>query len=257
MKVNESILEDIPIVRDLPNVFPEDLSGLPPSHEVEFHIDLIPRSMPVAKSPYRLAPMEMQELSNQLKELQDKDLQSGYHQLRVHKEDIPKTAFRTRPYLNKFVTVFIDDILIYSNSKEEHEVHLKLILKLLEKEKLFEKFLKCEFWLQEVYFLGHIVNSEAEMLKGLDKQFKRKEDGGLYLAERIWVPVYGNLRTLIMNEAHTTKYSVHLGADKMYYDLLYWWPGMKKDIALYVSKCLTCFKVKVEHQKPSGLLQQP
>nr|GEY39045.1 putative reverse transcriptase domain-containing protein [Tanacetum cinerariifolium] len=97
------------------------------------------------------------------------------------------------------------------------------------------------------------------MLKGLDKQLEIKEDGRLYLAEQIWVPVYGNLSTLIMNEAHATRYFVHHGADKMYYHLrgLYWWPGMKKDIAMYVSKCLTCFKVKAEHQKPSGLLQQP
>ncbi|GJS35653.1 putative reverse transcriptase domain-containing protein [Tanacetum coccineum] len=103
------------------------------------------------------------------------------------------------------------------------------------------------------------ANTLAEMLKGLDKQFERKEDGGLYLAEQIWVLVYGNLRTLIMNKAYTTKYSVHPGADKMYYDLrdLYWWPGMKKDIALFVSKCLTCSKVKEEHQKPLGLLQHP
>nr|GEW56688.1 reverse transcriptase domain-containing protein [Tanacetum cinerariifolium] len=81
------------------------------------------------------------------------------------------------------------------------------------------------------------VNTPAEMLKGLDKQLERKEDGGLYLAERIWVPVYGNLRTLIMNEAHATRYSIHPKADKMYYDLrgLYWWPEMKKDIAMYVT----------------------
>ncbi|GJR64604.1 putative reverse transcriptase domain-containing protein [Tanacetum coccineum] len=185
MKVNEPKLEDIPVVREFPGVFPEDLSGLPPSREVEFCIELIPGVVPVAKSPYRLAPTEMQELSNQLKELQEKGfirpssspwgapvlfvkkkdgsfhLRSGYHQLRVREEDIPKTAFRTRPYLDKFVIVFIDDILIYSKSKDEHEVHLKLILELLEKEKLFGKFSKCEFWLQEVHFLGHVVNSEG------------------------------------------------------------------------------------------------
>ncbi|GJV31371.1 putative reverse transcriptase domain-containing protein [Tanacetum coccineum] len=207
MKVNEPQLEDIPIIHEFPGVFSEDLSGLPPSREVEFRIDLILRVVPVAKSPYRLAPTEMQELSNYLKELQEKgfirpssspwgalvlfvkkkdgsfrmcidyrelnkltiknryplpridelfdqlqgsrhflkiDLRSGYHQLRVREEDIPKTAFRTRPYLEKFIIVFIDDILIYSKSKEEHEVHLKLILELLEKEKLFGKFSKCK-----------------------------------------------------------------------------------------------------------------
>ncbi|GKC93404.1 putative reverse transcriptase domain-containing protein [Tanacetum coccineum] len=69
----------------------------------------------------------------------------------------------------------------------------------------------------------------------------------------------GDVRTLIMDETHMSKYSVHLGADKMYYDLRdrYWWPGMKKDIVVYVSKCLTFLKVKAEHQRPSGLLQQP
>ncbi|GJS19691.1 putative reverse transcriptase domain-containing protein [Tanacetum coccineum] len=161
MKVNDPKPEDILIVCEFPGVFPEDLSGLPLSREMEFQIDLIPRVMPVAKSPFRLAPIEMQKLSNQLIELQEKDLCSGYHQLRVREEDISKTTFRTRSYLNKFVIVFIDDILIYSKSKEEHEVHLKLILELLERDKLFEKFSKCEFWLQEVHFLEHVVNSEG------------------------------------------------------------------------------------------------
>ncbi|GKE58657.1 putative reverse transcriptase domain-containing protein [Tanacetum coccineum] len=115
------------------------------------------------------------------------DLQSGYHQLRVHEDDIPKTIFRTRyghfeftmmpfgltnapavfmdlmnrvcrPYLDKFVIVFIDDILIYSKTKEENEKHLGLILELLKKEKLYAKFSKCEFWLREVKFLGHVIN---------------------------------------------------------------------------------------------------
>ncbi|GJT19735.1 putative reverse transcriptase domain-containing protein [Tanacetum coccineum] len=88
---------------------------------------------------------------------------------------------------------------------------------------------------------------------------ERKSDGTLYYLDRIWVPLTGDVRTLIMDEAHKMKYSVHPGADKMYYDLrdMYWWPGMKKDIAMYVRKCLTCSKVKTEHQRPSDLLQQP
>ncbi|GJV73171.1 putative reverse transcriptase domain-containing protein, partial [Tanacetum coccineum] len=79
------------------------------------------------------------------------------------------------------------------------------------------------------------VNAPAEMLRGLDGQIKRRSDGALYYLDRIWVPLTGDVRTLIMDEAHNSKYSVHPGADKMYYDLrdMYWWPGMKKDIALY------------------------
>ncbi|GKD44178.1 putative reverse transcriptase domain-containing protein [Tanacetum coccineum] len=76
---------------------------------------------------------------------------------------------------------------------------------------------------------------------------------------RIWVPLVGDVRMVIFNEAHKSKYSMHPGADKMYHDLrdMYWWPEMKRDIAIYISKCLTCAKVKAEHQRPSGLLQQP
>ncbi|GJV13656.1 putative reverse transcriptase domain-containing protein [Tanacetum coccineum] len=99
----------------------------------------------------------------------------------------------------------------------------------------------------------------AVLQKGLDEMIEQRSDGTLYYLDRIWVPLKGEVRTLIMDEAHKSKYSVHPGADKMYYDLRdrYWWPGMKKDIAEYVSKCLTCLKVKAEHQRPSGLLQQP
>ncbi|GJX63881.1 putative reverse transcriptase domain-containing protein [Tanacetum coccineum] len=102
-------------------------------------------------------------------------------------------------------------------------------------------------------------NAPAEMLRGLDDQIERRSDGALYYLDRIWVPLTGDVRTLIMDEAYNLKYSVHLGVYKMYYDLrdMYWWLGTKKDITLYVSKCLTCSKIKADHQRPSGLLQQP
>ncbi|GKB46542.1 putative reverse transcriptase domain-containing protein [Tanacetum coccineum] len=299
------------------------------------------------------------------------DLRSGYNQLRMHEDDIPKTAFRTRyghfkftvmpfgltntptvfmdlmnrvcrPYLYKSLIVFIDDILIYYKTREEHVEHFRLFLKLLKKEKLYAKFSKFEFWLREVQFLGHVINGngihvdpseEQELVfqtlkdklcsapvlalpdgpedfvlkiheknytihdlelgavvfslkiwryylygiksvifidhKSLQHIFSQKElnmrhrrwielfsdyDCEIHYhpskvnvvadalsrkeKDRIWVPLKGEVRTLIMDEAHKSKYSVHPGADKMYYDL--------RDR----------LKVKAEHQRPSGLLQQ-
>ncbi|GKB12925.1 putative reverse transcriptase domain-containing protein [Tanacetum coccineum] len=361
------------------------------------------------------------------------DPRSGYHYLRVHEEDILKTTFKTRyghfefmvmpfrltnapmvfmdlmnqvckSYLDRFVIVFIDDILIYSKSKEDHEVHLKFVLELLKKEKLFAKLSKCEFWLQEVHFLRHVVNNNCihvdprkievvnnwkapitpseirsflglagyyrrfitnfskiskpltslahknqkyewgmeqkeafqtlkdnlcntlilslpdgseyfvvycdasnqglrcvlmqrgesetktsvsnvetiqlsvkdkiiatqgeapkvknaptEMLCGLDQQIGKMEDRGMYFMNRIWVPLASEVRKMILDKAHATRYSIHSGGDKMYHDMrdMYWRSGMKRDITTYVSKCLTCSKVKAEHQRPLGLLQHP
>ncbi|GJS45359.1 putative reverse transcriptase domain-containing protein [Tanacetum coccineum] len=104
-----------------------------------------------------------------------------------------------------------------------------------------------------------VVDEFTGLEKGLDEMIEQRSDGTMYYLDRIWVPLKGEVRTLIMDEAHKSNYSVHPGADKMYSDLKdrYWWPSMKKDIAEYVSKCLTCLKVKAEHQRPSGLLQQP
>ncbi|GKD31314.1 putative reverse transcriptase domain-containing protein [Tanacetum coccineum] len=103
------------------------------------------------------------------------------------------------------------------------------------------------------------IKAPTEWLRVLERHFEKRDDGEIYFFDRIWIPSVGGVRKLIMDEAHTSRYSVHPGADKMYYDLrdLYWWPGMKRDIAEYVSRCLTCSKIKAEHQKPSGFLQQP
>ncbi|GJW42269.1 putative reverse transcriptase domain-containing protein [Tanacetum coccineum] len=102
-------------------------------------------------------------------------------------------------------------------------------------------------------------NIGAEGFRGEGEPFEVRYDGTKYLKGRVWLPLFVGLRGLIMLESHKSKYSINPGLDKMYHDLrkLYWWPNMKADIATYVSKCLTCAKVKAEHQKQSGLLQQP
>ena len=251
--MEQSKFDGVSVVREFPDVFLEDLDGLPPHREVEFSIDLLPGAQPISKAPYRMAPLELQELKEQLQELLDKgfirpsvspwgapvlfvkkkdgsmrlcidyrelnritvknkyplpriddlfdqlqgakyfskiDLRSGYHQLRVKASDIPKTAFRTRyghyeflvmsfgltnapavfmdlmnrvfkDFLDKFVIVFIDDILVYSKSREEHEEHLRVVLETLRENKLYAKYQKCEFWLEQVAFLGHIVSADG------------------------------------------------------------------------------------------------
>nr|GEW99300.1 hypothetical protein [Tanacetum cinerariifolium] len=184
---------DTNVVTDFPKVFPEDLSGLPLTRQVEFQIDLIPGAAPVAWTPYRLAMSKMKELSDQLKELSDKgfirpsSLPWGAPVLFIKKKDgsfrITRVHYEfqvmpfgltnklavfmdlmnrvSKPYLDKFVIVFIDDILIYSKNEEEHEEHLKLILELLKKEELYAKFYKCEFWIPKVQFLGHMIDSQG------------------------------------------------------------------------------------------------
>ncbi|GAU45290.1 hypothetical protein TSUD_327480 [Trifolium subterraneum] len=244
-------LEELPVVSEFSDVFPEDISDLPPEREVEFGIDLVPGTSPISMAPYRMSASELHELKKQLEELLEKkfirpsvspwgapvllvkkkegsmrlcidyrqlnkatiknkyplpriddlmdqlvgacvfskiDLRSGYHQIRVKTEDIPKTAFRTRyghyeytvmpfgvtnapgvfmeymnrifhSFLDKFVVVFIDDILVYSKSEEEHKEHLRIVLQVLKEKKLYAKLSKCEFWLEEVSFLGHVISS--------------------------------------------------------------------------------------------------
>nr|GEV17995.1 putative reverse transcriptase domain-containing protein [Tanacetum cinerariifolium] len=474
-------LKDIPIVRDFPKVFPEDLPGLPPTQPVEFQIDLIPGTAPElfdkgfirpSSSPWGASVLfvkkkdgsfRMSIYYRELNKLTVKncypfpriddlfyqlqgfsiyskiDSRSSYHQLRVREQDIPKTAFRTRyghyefqvmpfgltntpvvfmdlmnrvckAYLDKFVIVFIDDILIYSKNEKEHEEHLKAILELLTEEKLYAKFSKCEFWIPKVQFLGHVIDSRgihvdpakiesikdwaspktptkirqflglagyyrrfiegflkiAKLMmklthKGIKFDWGEKEENafhlikqrlcsalilalpegskdfvvycdashkglGAVLMQREKVITYA-FRQLKIHETNYTTHDLELGpvvfalkiwrhclygtkcivftdhkslqhilkqkelnmrqrrwlellsdydcdiryhprkanvvadalsrSEKMYQDMkrLYWWLNMKADIATYVSKCLTCTKVKAEHQRSSGLLK--
>nr|GFB23224.1 putative reverse transcriptase domain-containing protein [Tanacetum cinerariifolium] len=102
-------------------------------------------------------------------------------------------------------------------------------------------------------------NIKAENLRGMDKAFEIRPDGIRCIKNQSWLPLFGNLRDFIMCESHKSKFSIHLGSDKMYQDLkkLYWWPNRKEIIEEYVGKCLTCSRVKAECQKPSGLMVQP
>nr|GFA74999.1 putative reverse transcriptase domain-containing protein [Tanacetum cinerariifolium] len=106
---------------------------------------------------------------------------------------------------------------------------------------------------------GLLVENSRDLEKVRTEKLEPRMDGTLCLNGRSWLPSYGDLQTVIMHESQKSKYPIHLGSDKMYQDMkkLYWWPNMKADIATYVSKCLTCAKVKAEHQRPSGLLVQP
>ncbi|CAN6462542.1 unnamed protein product [Victoria cruziana] len=196
----EPQFEQIPVVQEYRDVFPEDLPGLPPEREIEFTIELIPGVQPISKAPYRMAPAELAELKKQIEELTKKgfiqpsmspwgapilfvkkkdgtmrlcidyrmlnqiDLRSGYHQVRISEHDVPKTAFRTRvfkEYLDQFVIVFIDDILIYSPDRETHAQHLYMVLEVLRRHKLYGKFSKSKFWLEQVAFLGHVISAEG------------------------------------------------------------------------------------------------
>ena len=246
-------LSYIPIVSDYPDVFPEELPGLPPQRDIEFAINVVPGATLASITPYRMALVELKELKLRLQELLEKgfirpsvspwgapvlfvkkkdgtlrlcvdyrqlnkmtvknkyplpkiddlfdqlkgesvfsknDLRSRYYQLRIKDADVPKTTFRTwyehyqflvmsfgltnalaafmdlmncvfRPYVDQFVMVFIDDILVYSKDWEYHDTHLRVVLETLRKEQLYAKLSKCEFWLREVSFLGHIVSEEG------------------------------------------------------------------------------------------------
>ncbi|GJT64295.1 putative reverse transcriptase domain-containing protein [Tanacetum coccineum] len=279
-KKSEKQIKDVPIIRDFPKVFPDDLLGLPPSRQVKFKIDLVPELLekgfihpssspwgaPVLYVKKKDGSFRMSIDYHELNKLTVKNcyplpriddlfdqlqgssvhskinLRSGYDQLRFREEDIPITTFRMRyghyefqvmpfgltnapavfmdfmnrvckPYLDKFVIVFIDDILIYSKSKEEHSEHLKIILDLLKKEKLYAKFSKCDFWLESFQFLGHVITREAlpegpdDFVVYCDASLKGY---GAVLMQRDKVIAYAS-RQLKTHEENYTTHDLELG----------------------------------------------
>ncbi|GKB82073.1 putative reverse transcriptase domain-containing protein [Tanacetum coccineum] len=397
-------VEDVPIVNEFLDVFPEDLPGIPPERQVEFRIDLVLGATPIAKTPYRLAPSEMKELMSQLQELLDKgfirpssssiddlfdqlqgvmwfskiDLRSGYHQFRVREEDIPKMAFRTRyehyefvvmPFvltnapaifldlmnrvcrtmLDKSVIVFIEDVLVYSKSKEEHKVHLREVLenqllsvslliflgkhdcveripsglagyyrrfiqdfsniassltKLTRKNTPFgwgreqdEAFTTLQKKLCEASILvipkgtedmviysdvsysglkcilmqrGKVISYDSRQLKKHEENYPTQdlEFAAVVFALKIWRHYLYGVKFIIYTDHRSLQYFLEKKDPNMrqrrWLDLLKRKNDenslvtndcMKRDCVKYVEKCLTCLKVKAEHQKPYGKIQ--
>ncbi|GJW09736.1 putative reverse transcriptase domain-containing protein [Tanacetum coccineum] len=330
-KSEKKRLEDVPIFQYFPEVFPKDLSGLPPTRQVEFQIDLIPGTAPNKK--------EHEEHLKAILELLKKEEFKGIHVDPAKIESIkdwasPKTPMEIRQFLglagapilalpegSKDFIVYCDasikglgavlmqrekviayasrQLKIHEKNYTTHDLELRAVVFAL---KILRHYLygtKCtvftdhkslqhildqkelnmrqRHWLEllsdyecEIRYHPGKANIEAqkpENLKNKDvrgmirkdipkEKLEPRADGTLCLNSRSWLPCYGDLRTVIMHESHKSKYSIHPGSDKMYQDMkkLYWWPNMKADIATYVSKCLTCAKVKAEHQRPSGLL---
>nr|GEW81294.1 putative reverse transcriptase domain-containing protein [Tanacetum cinerariifolium]GEW82212.1 putative reverse transcriptase domain-containing protein [Tanacetum cinerariifolium] len=346
-KSDEKRIEDIPVVREFPDVFPEDLPGLPPIRQVEFQIDLISGAAHVARIPYRLAPLEMQELSKKLQELIDrgfirprlhvdpakikavknwetpttptkknkkyiweKDQESAF---RLLKQKLYEALILALPEGNNDFVVYCDASLqglhlfkrhylygtkctVFTDHKNlQHILHQKELnmrqrrwLELLAdydceiryhlgKENVVADALSQKKQIKPLRVKSLIMtnhpklpsqilkdqnkalkeeNVKAENLRGMDKSFEIHPDGTHCIKNRSWLPLFGNLRDLIMHESHKSKYFIHPGSDKMYQDLKKL-SNMKAIIAEYVGKCLTCSRVKAECQKPSDLLVQP
>ncbi|GJT77224.1 putative reverse transcriptase domain-containing protein [Tanacetum coccineum] len=328
-KSEKKQLEDVPIIQDFPNVFLEDFPGLPPIRQVEFQIDLIPGAAPIARAPYGLAPSEMKELSEQLKELFDKGFirpssspwgalvlfvkkKDGSFRMCIDYRELNKLKVKNRlarDYRDSskdFEIAKTNDKLTQKNVKVEWGYNQETSVPIVDEEVVKTKCtvftdhkslqhilnqkelnMRQHHWLELLSDYdclnlpkqnfdaqtearkpeniknedvgGMLVENSKDPEKLRTEKLEPRADGTLCLNGRSWLPCYGDLRTVIMHESYKSKYSIHPESKKMYQDMkkLCWWPNIKANIATYVCKCLTCAKVKAEHQRPSGLLVQP
>ncbi|XP_040963896.1 uncharacterized protein [Gossypium hirsutum] len=273
-------VQDIRTVRDFPNVFSKESLGLPPDQEVEFGIKLYLSTASVSIVPNRMAPKEFKKLkvkdydllktafNTQYRHYEFLMMPFGLNNTPIMFMDLMRHLFHS--YLDQFMVVFIDDILEYSGSEEDHDEHFRVVLHILRDKK--------------VVFLGYVVAAEGirvdlkkieailelkspkSVIKGrsflgLVGYYRRFVEGFSLIAapltKLLRKDVDVDLRQVILTEAHSSPYVMDFRSGKMYHDLreVYWWLGLKRDVTDFVTRCLVCQKVKAELQFPSGLLQ--
>nr|GEW98241.1 putative reverse transcriptase domain-containing protein [Tanacetum cinerariifolium] len=277
-KSKEKRLKDVLIVRDFPKVFPKYLAIVPSTRQVEFQIDLVPGAAPVARAPYRLAPLEIKESSDQLQELSDNApilaLAEGTKNFLVycdapHKE-LGAVVLRSKDLekeLNMRQRRWLELLSDYDCKIGYHPKKANLVADALSrKDRIKSLQVRALVMTIGLNLPVQILNAQTEAMKeenvkeenlcGINKKFVTYPNGTLCIEKRSWSPRFKGLRDLLMHKSHKSKYSIHPRFDKMYHDLkrLYLWPNLKAKIATYASNCLTCLKLKAKYQKLFGLL---
>ncbi|GKC92831.1 putative reverse transcriptase domain-containing protein, partial [Tanacetum coccineum] len=263
-KSEEKRREDVPIVREFSEVFPEDLPGLPPTRQVEFQINLVPGAAPVARAPKKEHEGHLKLILSEgihvdpakiesIKDWASPKTPTEIHQFLGSQEELYYT--RPRAWCSSVCLKDVETLSVWYEanvvadalSRKERSKPLRVWAFVMTISlNLPKQILSAQ---SEARKEENFINED---LHGMINNLEPYADGTLCLNNQSWIPRFGDLRALIIHESHKSKYSIHPGSDKMYQDLkkLYWWPIIKSKITTYVSKCLTYAKVKVEYQKP-------